>query len=126
MFEHLFTEPSEQMNGKQIRELTLRRMEWRRFLPELRIPLHSSDETEDVKLLGNGRPEPFEHPSSSRSGDEDEQESTRPDETSTGKRVPQNPSLWPFKYVYDFTRTIRVDIVKLMVDFSFIIITIQV
>lgn len=80
------------MSGKERRDVILKRMEWRRILPELKIPLQGSEETEEVAFLENGRPVPFEHP--------DPLEGVTPrsdDSSSSVKKPPQIPNLWPFK-----------------------------
>lgn len=83
------------MAGKEKRDVILKRMEWRRILPELKIPLQRSEEAEEVQFLENGKPVPFEHP-------EPSEEITPRSDDSYSKPPPQLPNLWPFKYVSRF------------------------
>lgn len=80
------------MEGKAKRDIILRRLEWRRILPELKIPLQGSDDTEDVRFLDNGKPVPFEHPEPFL-----EEDDTPRSDDSQVKKSPQIPNLWPFK-----------------------------
>jgi len=86
-----FTEPVLPVTGKERRDIIHRRMEWRRVLPELRVPLNGSDDSDDVRFLDNGKPIPFEHPQL-----QSEEDTPRSDD-STVKKTPQIPNLWPFK-----------------------------
>ncbi|XP_052781786.1 uncharacterized protein LOC128218217 isoform X2 [Mya arenaria] len=78
----------EAMTDRQRRDVVIRRLEWRRFLPEVGVPLENGEE---VELLSTGRPVPYQHPGPG-SGDT----TPRSQDTPT-KRAPQIPNLWPFK-----------------------------
>ncbi|KAL4227119.1 hypothetical protein ACF0H5_015092 [Mactra antiquata] len=92
-FEWKKKQPMEPLTSGARRDIILKRMEWRRVLPELGIPLQQNDAHEGVTdFQGNGKPAPFIHP------DIEEDESwTDRSEMSSANRGPQIPNLWPFK-----------------------------